>query len=82
MVEMARANLVRWMGTASPGAKPALAEWMRILDDSPQVLFDALTGTDEKSVRLRQSSPFCGVLTSAERLEIIREFQERDSISA
>lgn len=80
LVEMARANLGRWMDTASPGVKPALAEWMRLLDGSPQALFAALTGTDEKSTRLRQSSPFCGMLTLAERSEIIREFQKRDSI--
>jgi hypothetical protein len=41
-----------------------------------------LTGTDERATRLRQSSPFAGLLSVAERTAIIREFQRRESTAA
>jgi hypothetical protein len=41
-----------------------------------------LESTDERATRLRQSSPFCGILSPAERIAIIREYQKRESVAA
>ena len=82
LVEKARANLTRWLKTCSAGAKPALLEWQRLLTGPFDELLALMEATDERATRLRQSSPFCGLLTEEERLGIIREFQARESAAA
>lgn len=82
LVQSARANLTRWLESCSSGARPALLEWQRILDGPFEALLALLIATDERATRLRQSSPFCGILTVEERLSIIREFQARESTTA
>jgi len=66
-----RETLRRWIATASPAVRPTLLEWEQILDGPADRLHRTLTGDDEDSTRLRQSSPFCGILTQAERTEIL-----------
>ena len=82
LVEKARGNLARWLETCSGGAKPALLEWQRLLSAPFDELLAFMEATDERATRLRQSSPFCGILTPEERLGIIREFQARESATA
>ena len=82
LVEKARGNLARWLETCSPGVRPVLIEWQRLLDGPFDELLVLLEATDERATRLRQSSPFCGILTEEERLGIIREFQARESATA
>ena len=82
LIEKARGNLARWLETVSPRAKPALLEWQRVLSGSFDELLALLEATDERATRLRQSSPFCGILTPEERTGIIREFQKRESVAA
>ena len=82
LVEKARGNVTRWLETCSPGAKPALLEWQRLLGGSFDELLAIIEATDERATRLRQSSPFCGILTEEERLGILREFQARESAAA
>jgi hypothetical protein len=82
LIEKARANLGRWLGTVSPRSKPALLEWQRILEGPFEDVLALLEATDERATRLRQSSPFAGILTQDERLEIIREFHRRESVTA
>ena len=82
LAEKARANLARWLETCSAGAKPALLEWQLLLSGPFDDLLAFMEATDERATRLRQSSPFCGILTEEERLAIIRQFQERESTAA
>jgi len=50
----------------------ALAEWQHLLDSaSPTELVALLRSPDADAVRLRQSSPFAGVLTRSERQAIL-----------
>ena len=69
LLEVARANLKRWLDT-SPAA--ALKEWEGLLDrlSLPQ-LVQLLRSPEEEAVRLRQSSPFAGILSPAERQAIL-----------
>jgi hypothetical protein len=73
LIEVARTNLSRWL-QLNPAA--ALVEWRDLLQvkSLPQVIA-LLRSTDEESTRLRQSSPFAGVLTQAERNAILRRYE-------
>jgi hypothetical protein len=67
----ARTVLRNWLATCDDSVRPALEEWRAILDGPLPAVIETLEGEDEKSVRLRQSSPFCGILTPAERTAIL-----------
>jgi hypothetical protein len=82
LVDTARANVKRWLATCSPGVRPALLEWQAALDGPPHAVRALLLCADERAVRLRQSNPFAGVLTPAERSAILSEFQARESAAA
>jgi hypothetical protein len=82
LIDRARATLVRWLATCSPGARPALEEWLAVLDGPSDGVTALLTGNDERAVRLRQSNPFAGVLTPQERTAILRRFESHDAASA
>ncbi len=73
LVELARANLKRWL--AQESAAPLL-EWQRLLDILPlPKLLELLRSPDEDATRLRQSSPFAGLLTPAERQAILSRYE-------
>jgi len=74
----AREICARWMQT-SPG--PAVAEWQRILATDWEAVRAALLREDDEGQRLRQSNPFCGILTPQERWELYRKF-DRESQAA
>ena len=73
LLEVARANLERWLA-----AKPAatLREWQRLLDSLPlPQLLQLLRSPEEEEARLRQSSPFAGILSPAERQAILARYE-------
>jgi transcriptional regulator with XRE-family HTH domain len=69
--EIARRNL-KVMGEANPDATPWLEEWALLLDGPLHDLAAVLLSTDEQACGLRRSSPFAGVLSHEERLEVLR----------
>jgi hypothetical protein len=76
LLDKARDNLRRWQQTeGSP--KLALAEWEQILSGPTDQIVQFLTEESERATRLRQSSPFAGVLTDAERKAIYDSFSTR-----
>ena len=82
LLDLALGNLVRWEPTASTAVRPVLAEWRALLVSTVDEVIAVLIGEDERSVRLRQSSPFAGALTPEERFGILREFQPDESRAA
>ncbi|HLH53451.1 MAG TPA: hypothetical protein VKY92_07535, partial [Verrucomicrobiae bacterium] len=53
-----------------------MLEWQEILTTwSFEKILDLLTSSEQEPTRLRQSSPFCGILTQQERMEIFREYE-------
>jgi len=82
LLERAKANLQRWEAGASPRVRPALSEWRSLLDGPFQELLALVTTDEPRATRLRQSSPFAGLLTASERFAILREFQARESLAA
>ena len=75
LLEVARANLQRWL-TTNPAA--ALREWWQLLDATPlPELVALLRSPGDQATRLRQSSPFAGLLTPAERQSILDDYESR-----
>ena len=70
-LERARKTCGRWR-LQSPS--PAVVEWSRILELEWDEIRPLLLDPGEQGRRLRQSSPFCGVLSPRERWEIYRRF--------
>ena len=69
----ARSTCERWL-RARP--LPAIREWQEILKLSWEQIRAVLLDKSEAGQRLRQSDPFCGVLTPHERWEIYRAYRE------
>jgi hypothetical protein len=70
-LEKARANCSRWFAIRP---EPAIAEWSQILRKPWEEIRTILLDDSEEGRRLRQSDPFCGILTQVERWAIYREF--------
>lgn len=67
----ARATCARWY---SENPSLALAEWLKILQQEWAKVRVVLLAETEDGQRLRQSNPFCGVLTAVERWSIYQRF--------
>ncbi len=75
VIEHARRNLRRWTA-AKPGPRPQWhAEWAAWLRRPPAELAGVMTELTERGARLRQSSPFAGVLSETERRRIHDAFR-------
>lgn len=74
LLGVARRNVERWL--RRDGRPPrALLEWRDILGRSWPEIALVLTDSGEEATRLRQSSPFAGVLTAAERRRVYEAFR-------
>lgn len=75
LLDVARANLRRWL-LVNPS--DSLHEWARLLDTTPlPALIELMQSSGERATRLRQSSPFAGLLTPQERQVILRRYEPR-----
>ncbi len=76
LLDKARDNVRRWQADdGSP--KLALAEWEQILSGPVNQVAAFLAERSERATRLRQSSPFAGILTEAERRAIYESYATR-----
>lgn len=74
LLEIARRNVGRWLRRDERPAR-ALLEWRELLGRPwPEVAL-ILTDPGEEAARLRQSSPFAGVLSAAERRRVYEAFR-------
>jgi hypothetical protein len=71
-IDFARANLKRWsrLNSDAPSLLRCYEEWKRILDESVSGICAVLTAETEEGRRLRQNSPFAGILSPREIWEI------------
>jgi hypothetical protein len=76
LVELARANLARWSRQNASAASlvRCYAEWQTILARPLDEICDLLCAETDEARRLRQNSPFVGVLDPAEVWEIKARF--------
>ncbi len=74
----ARQNLERWLPAhADSFSEHALQEWCGLLDQLNVVdLMKLITEDSDEGQRLRQSTPFTGILTETERTELWRRCAE------
>lgn len=70
-LEHARDICARWY---RDNPTPALAEWLAILKKDWEQIRIVLLAETENGQRMRQSSPFCGVLSVSERWAIYQRF--------
>jgi len=71
----ARATCQRWFRDRP---MPAIGEWLEILERPWEEIRKVLLDESETGQRLRQSDPFCGILTPQERWAIYRAYHETD----
>ena len=84
LIEVARANLSRWsrQNSDSPALLRCYAEWQGILGRSIDEICDLLCAETGDSQRLRQNSPFAGILSPAQVWKIKNEFRRHAATSA
>ena len=74
LVRLAQSNLHRWAGADRPHVRPVFEEWHAILHRlNAREIADFLCSDTPMARRLRQSSPFAGALTQAERQSILSQ---------
>lgn len=81
VVARARRNLARLRAAHPRGlVREDFDAWEALLDGPPGRLSDVLVSASPQAVRLRQNTPFAGVLTEGERAMALKAF--RDSVQA
>jgi hypothetical protein len=79
LIDRAKANLARWQRGSVE--EYWMKEWNEILALPVEDVVRFLRESSERATRLRQSSPFPGVLTEQERMEVLAKFSiSRSSI--
>jgi hypothetical protein len=72
VLDYALRNVDRWSREFTPDHRPGwLVEWGRLLTGPMDALIAALTDDTDAGAQLRETSPFVGLLTFQERLEIL-----------
>lgn len=75
---LARSNLERMRGAVRGQAVSWLEEWERLLDGPVEELLTALTSRSPHSRDLRQNSPFAGLLSEAQRTDVLASWRENE----
>jgi hypothetical protein len=75
LLDVARRNRAAWRARYGDEPPRALEEWRVILARPWNEIAELITDTGEAATRLRQSSPFAGVLTLSERRRVYEAFR-------
>ena len=75
LLRIPKRNVERWRTRSVAHTPIYLEEWNRILRKPWVKIAEFMVSGSEDAIRLRQSSPFAGVLTSAERKRIYDAFR-------
>lgn len=84
LIERARKYVDEYLASAPPGERKEMEEWGAILETMPPArLRNFLVDEGERATRLRQSLPFLGALTPAERTTVLHAaFDDENSTGA
>lgn len=84
LIDLARANLDRWSdrNRDAPGLLRCYAEWRAILEKPVAEVLAILTAETDEGQRLRQNTPFAGVLSPQEVWDIKRRVREEAAQNA
>jgi hypothetical protein len=72
LLQKAVSFLNRWEQDGPSHSAYYLEAWKKIISDGVETTLAALIDPSEQATALRQASPFAGVLTPQERMEILR----------
>ena len=73
---VAKNTLSRWIKQQQPSVPLVMMEWQEILEKRPfEAVLDLMNSFDENARRLRQSSPFAGILNEEERMAIFKKYE-------
>ena len=77
-IDFANANLERWsrLNAGVPSLLRCYAEWRKLLANDVVEIRAILTAETDEGQRLRQNSPFAGILSPGEVLEIKARHRE------
>jgi hypothetical protein len=76
LLSIAKRNIERWSARRPPGRHTGwLQEWSKLLEEPWPRVAALITDTHERATRLRQSSPFAGLLSQKERRIIYAAFR-------
>jgi len=77
LLRVAHENLARWkaLNANAPALLRCYSEWEQILKRPLEDICDLLTADTEEARRLRQNSPFAGVLSACEVWELKQRFR-------
>jgi hypothetical protein len=75
LLGIARDNLRRWRRRQTGAAPRYLREWEDILAQPWPAIAAFITSFSERAIRMRQSSPFAGVLSNIERNRVYDAFR-------
>ena len=80
-LDVARANIERWShrNSNAPALLQAYHEWQELLSMSLEEIVNLLVAETDEGQRLRQSSPFAGVLSPDEVWKIKSQFRHATS---
>lgn len=78
VLAIARRNLQRALDL-HPNAAGLLTEWRAILRAHPETIAAVMTHPGSRARELRQVTPFAGVLTHSERVEVYTAFRRREA---
>ena len=73
LIAMVGKNIEQWIEKS--GEIPVWNEWRKILRRPIDQIIDMMVSPGEKARQLRQSTPFCGILTPKERWKIYESFE-------
>ncbi len=72
IISIGKSNIKRWKEKYE--REPVwMKEWGVLLAKGVSAIVSVLDGVDEKSILLRSSSPFTGIVSQKERMEIIKK---------
>jgi len=77
VLRSARRTLARMRSVASKDSHP-LREWRVLLDRPLPALIEVLTDPSPWARELRHVTPFAGILSAADRVEVLQAFREAE----
>ena len=81
-LEKARSVCQHWQNILSGREKACADEWALIIQKPWDEIRSILLDPGADATRLRQNSPFCGILRNSERWKIFKEYRNRDARAA
>lgn len=71
-------TLAYWRTIVSANSQPYLEEWEQLVNQGIDACLAAAVEDSEHADALRQTSPFCGILTNEERFVFFKEWRQKN----